>query len=192
MRVAVGTSNELKVRAVERAFRRYMEAKAEMVEVGTGRGRQPSGILDVAGGALERALEAYRRGGYDYGVGIEAGPIEFPSSTGYLETQVAVIVGGGCRASVGLSPSFELEKGVLEAVLAGVELEAVVAARGVARARPLGETIGYIGVLSRGYITRLELTEAAVAMALIPWISGAAVEGSLESLASQLGLKVSC
>ncbi len=117
-------------------------------------------------GALRRAEIA--RGSGDMGVGVEAGPIEFYTGTGFIEVQVAVIVGPGDRVSVGLSPGFELPRGILEPVLRGVELGSLI------RERPgdIGEGIGYVGLLSRGRITRQDLTEYSIVMALLPWANG--------------------
>ena len=102
------------------------------------------------------------------GVGVEAGPIEFYTGSGFIEIQAAVIVGPGDRVSVGLSPGFELPRGLLGPVLNGVELGRLV------RERPgdIGEGIGYVGLLSRGRITRQDLTEYSIIMALLPWANG--------------------
>ena len=126
---------------------------------------QPSGSLEVVRGALRRAEVA--RGSGDMGVGVEAGPIEFYTGSGFIEVQVAVIVGPGNRVSIGLSPGFELPRGLLEPVLRGVELGALV------RDRPgdIGEGVGYVGLLSRGRITRQDLTEYSIIMALLPWVN---------------------
>jgi inosine/xanthosine triphosphatase len=187
--VAVGTSNPLKLRAARLVFSRYFDALVVPVSVDSGVGPQPSGVRDVFRGALNRAVRALKKVDADFGVGVEAGPIELPSSTGFLETQVAVIVDRECRASVGLSPSFELDESVMRAVLAGVELERAV---GVERRVPIGEGIGYVGVATRGLITRQELTAQAIAMALIPWLEGYKSIGSVSSLASQLGVEDEC
>jgi len=138
------------------------------VESPEGLPRQPVGV-EVVRGALLRAIKA-REHGVEYGGGVEAGPVEFYTTTGFIETQVAVIVGPGDRASVGVSASFELPPGVAEKVaLMGVELGETAPAK---RPGDLGEGVGYIGVLTRGHVTRLDLTVQAVVMALTPWISG--------------------
>ncbi len=189
VRVAVGTSNPMKVRAAEIVFKAFMNARVVGVRVETGVGLQPAGVRNVLLGALRRAVDSLRGTGADYGVGVEAGPIEFPSSTGFLETQVAVVVDRGCRAGVGLSPSFELEKHVVEAMIVGVELERVA---GVERHVPLGEGIGFIGVATRGFITRLDLTVQAIAMALVPFIAGYRGLISVEDLAAQVDAELEC
>jgi len=165
-RFGVATGNPAKLRAAERAARRLCNvASVEAVPAPGGLPAQPVGA-QVFWGALRRAaLEA----GADLGVGVEAGPVEFYTGTGFIEVQVAVVAGPGGRVSVGLSQGFELPPGVAEKVVAGVELGSL--ARGPG-GRDVGESIGYIGMLTGGYVTRSDLTEHAVAMALVPWAAG--------------------
>ncbi|MEB3806380.1 MAG: DUF84 family protein [Desulfurococcales archaeon] len=181
-RVAVATNNSVKLRAVEKAFKRYCNVGSIVSVNPPPISSQPHGTLDVVAGALARAERAYAEG--DFGVGIEAGPIEFYASHGYIETQVAVIIGPGSRVSVGLSPSFEVPRMAVSGMLEGIELAELVS---VKRRGDLGEGVGYIGVVTRGYITRQDLTEAAVIMALVPWIEGFYYElQALEELKSKV------
>jgi inosine/xanthosine triphosphatase len=187
--VGVGTANDLKVRAVTRAFNRYFDANVKKIPVKTSVPRQPVGTRQVLQGALERAVKALDSlKGADFGVGIEAGLIEFYSSTGFLETQIAIILGSNGRLSVGLSPSFELPPHIVDSMIGGLELsEASKIFRGE---RDLGETIGYIGVKTWGSLTREEITEIAVKMALLPWLEGGEWLITLDEFVSQLGLEV--
>lgn len=184
-RVAVATGNRMKVIAVQKAFTYYCDvSKVYMVRAPDWLPRQPRGS-EVFAGALARAMAALSSGA-DFGVGVEAGPLEFYTTTGWLEVQVAVIAGPGKRVSVGVSQGFELPPGIAEKVaLEGIELAEAV---GEKRPGDLGEGVGYIGVLTRGYVTRSDLTLQAVLMALTPWISGWWRSlARAEELASQLG-----
>ncbi len=186
--VAVGTSNELKVRAVKKVFRRYFSAKVIGVEVKTSISPQPVGVRELIKGAMERAFYAMRSvERAQFGVGIEAGLLEFYSSTGYLETQVALILGSNNRVSIGLSPSFELPPQTVKEMLEGKELS--VASKIYRGNRDLGEVVGYIGVKTWGAMTRQDLTEFAVRAAIVPWLERSEWLITLENLASQLGLK---
>ncbi len=187
--VAVGTSNDLKVRAVSRVLKRYLDVEVVKVPVKVSVSPQPVGITELIRGALERAykaLNSVKRA--DFGIGIEAGLLEFYTSTGFLETQVALMLDSKGKISIGLSPSFELPKGVVDKMIEGIELaEASEIRRGE---RDLGEVVGYVGVKTWGALTRLELTELAVRAAIIPWLEG----GSewlitLEELVRKLGIK---
>jgi len=187
--VAVGTSNDLKVRAVSRVFKRYFDVKVVKVPVNVSVSPQPVGITELIKGALERAYKALSFvTNADFGIGIEAGLLEFYTSTGFLETQVALILSSKGRISMGLSPSFELPKDVVEEMVEGIELAE---ASGIRRGkRDLGEIVGYVGVRTWGALTRLELTEMAVRVAIIPWLEGESEWLiTLEELVRKLGIK---
>jgi len=186
LRVAVGTGNPMKVRAVALAFKRFIDVDEVVgVEVESGVASQPVGWRDVVLGALNRAVNAMKAANADMGVGVEAGPVEMPGPRGFLETQVAVIVDEECRASMGVSPSFELEPGVLDLVLKGVELSRAVSIR--RGERDLGENVGVIGVYTWGAVTRQDLTWLSVVMALVPRIAGYSKLASVNDIAEAIG-----
>ena len=154
------------------------------MKVETSVSRQPVGLDELVRGALERAYHARRLAGADYGVGVEAGLFEFPTSTGFIETQVAVIVGPGLRASLGTSYSFELPPWLVSEMLRGRELSEAYRAR---RGLNVKEGIGYIGVETWGSTTRQELTMQAIEAAILPWIQGASWLQRAEDLARVVG-----
>jgi inosine/xanthosine triphosphatase len=174
----------MKKRAAERVFSMYFNADVVMVSVSTGMPPQPVGLGELVKGAALRATNAMKAVSHaDFGVGIEAGLLEFVSSTGFVEVQVAVIVGRDGRASIGLSQGFELPPEIVDKMLLGVELAS---ASGIQRGvKDIGESIGYIGVKTWGKVTRQDLTEQALLMALVPWLEGAAWLVSVEDLIAQ-------
>ncbi|MCE4629061.1 MAG: inosine/xanthosine triphosphatase [Desulfurococcales archaeon] len=183
VRVAIATRNKIKVRAVEKVFKRFCNVTNIIAVTPPQLPQQPSGAIEVFRGALTRAKVARKYG--DFGVGVEAGPIEFYTSTGFIETQVAVIVGPSNKVSVGLSPSFELPHPVLDKILKGLELADAV---NVPRSGDIGEQIGYIGYVTSGFITRQDLTVHALVMALVPWIAGFDSElMSVDEISEMLG-----
>ncbi len=165
----MGSANPSKVNAVRLAWRLVGDAEILGVPVDTGVPPQPVGLGQVLQGALLRALKAKEKLRAEYGVGIEAGIIPVPSSSGYLDLQAAVIVGEEDMASVGLSSGFEIPSEWVSRLLYDeAELEDVaVEASGVPR---IGERIGVIGWLTSGTVTRLDLSLQAVTMALVPWL----------------------
>ncbi|MCE4627834.1 MAG: DUF84 family protein [Desulfurococcales archaeon] len=173
-RAAIATRNRGKYWAAVRALERLCGISRDnvaIVEPPNGLPAQPIGGLEVFRGALLRAARAFEAvAPSGLGIGVEAGPVEFYTGTGYIETQVAVVVGPGRRYSVGTSSSFELPALLLDKMKKGIELGKLIESR--RHVRNLRESIGYIGVATSGLVTRTDLTLHAIAMALVPWYSG--------------------
>ena len=163
MKIAVGSRNPVKVKAVENVFSRlYGIVEVEGVAGRSGVPAQPFGEETIAG-AINRAKSAYAPEKYDYGVGIEAGL--FKTGDIMIDLQYCAIYDGSWL-TLGCGSGFEYPPVVLDEVLAGKEVGDVMSR--VAGIENLGEKQGAIGVLSRGMLTRTRLTEQSVFMALIP------------------------
>jgi len=170
--VAVGSLNPVKVNAVARAFKLFFgEVKVLPVKVDSGVPPQPIGLQEIVDGAINRARRAQAATGADYGVGIEAGLIEFPGTlTGYIDLQVCAIVDREGRITIGHGPGFEYPPAVVREVLeAGHEVGEVM--ERLTGIRDIKRRMGAIGYLSKGVIDRTRLCELAVLMALIPRIN---------------------
>jgi len=166
---AIATGNPMKVRSLEVAARRFCNVRRVVTAPAPGGlPAQPVGWSQIVEGALARARAAHSRvAGSGFGVGVEAGPASIGGFT--VELQVAAVMGPDGRVSIGTSQGFMMPRRVEEEVLRGVELGA---AAGVPRPGDIGEGIGYIGVLTRGAVTRQDLTVASILMALLPWVNG--------------------
>jgi len=166
MKVAVGSRNPVKIKAVENVFRRvYGEVSVEAVKAHPGVPSQPFGAETITG-AINRAKSAFAREKFDLGVGIEAGLFKI---SGEAELTVDVqycAIYDGSWLTLGCGSGFEYPPAVLDEVLAGKEVGDVMSR--VAGIEDLGEKQGAIGFLSRGMLTRTQLTEQGVLMALIP------------------------
>ena len=168
MKVAVGSTNPTKVEGVRLAFESYFkDVKVFPREVDSGVRPQPIGD-EVIEGAINRAKNAY--GDCDFSVGVEAGLFPMKGTiTGYVDFQVAVVYDGK-RHSIGFGPGFEFPPFVVERALKGEEVGMVMSEfTGI---RDIGKKIGAIHYLTKGKVSRVELTKIAVTMALIPWING--------------------
>lgn len=174
MIVAVGSMNPVKLTATTEAFKIiFGEARVVGVRVATSVGPQPVGLSSTLLGALERAEQAIGRGMAEYGVGIEAGLVEFPgTATGYMDLQICVVVDREGYCSVGVGPGFELPPIVVEKVLRGGAREVEEAMVGLTGIENIGDRMGAVGWLSRDAVDRRELVRYAVLMALIPRIRG--------------------
>ncbi len=166
-RVAVGTSNPLKVRGVVEAFKLLCTPEVTAVEVSVSVGRQPLGLENLLKGALERAWKALERVDADYGVGVEAGAFMLTGIP--IELQVAVVLEKSGRIGVGLSQGFMIPASWYERMREGVELGVI--AEEVTSRRNIRRGLGLIGYLTKGIVTRQELTRQAVLMALLPWLN---------------------
>ena len=164
-RVAVGTSNEMKVRSVAQAFR-VLCSPVEAVPVPVSvEWEQPIGIHQLAYGALTRAVQALEKAGADYGVGVEAGPVPVDPLPP-IEVQVAAVVDAEGRVSIGVSQGFMLPSGWASRVLEGTPLGRV--AEEATGRKGIGRTHGVIAYLTYGLTSRGDLTRDAVLMALVP------------------------
>lgn len=170
MRVAVGSKNPVKLRGVERAFKELIgPAEVIGVEVDPGVSKQPVGLDEIVLGALNRAREALRKTASDCGVGVEAGYFRLHDYS--IEIQAAAVVDSSGRVGVGFSPGFPLPPKLVEAIERGEVSELEEAVDRLFGTRKIGEAGGLVSLLTRGKVTREELTYFAVVMALIPFVN---------------------
>ena len=157
----------MKVAAVEavftRAFGPELEVEARAVAVESGVPAEPFGE-EIARGALQRARQALQEA--DYGVGIEAGLVWNEVLQTYFDVQFCVIIDRSGRVTAGHGPGFVYPPMVLAEVKRGRAVGEVMAE--LTGIPEIGRREGSVGYLSKGLITRRELTEQAVLAALIP------------------------
>ncbi len=168
MIIAVGTKNPSKVDGIRLAFSKYFP-DVELVPVDSSAvaKAQPKGLEEMAAGATARAKHALSKAGGDYGVGVEAGI--FTIGDVYFDNQVAAIVDKSGKASLGHSSGFMLPRDAMEKLFRdGRELERW--AEEVSGIMEVGDKGGLIQHLTKGKMTRTELTEQCVVTALIPWL----------------------
>jgi len=166
VKVHVGSRNPVKAAAVERVFSRAFGAvEVELFAVDPGVPPEPFGE-EIAQGAVRRARRAL--GEADFGVGIEAGLAWNEAIKTYFDVQFCAIVDREGRLTVGHGPGFVYPPKVVAEVKRG---RAVGEVMGKLTGIPdIGRREGAVGYLSKGLLTRQELTEQAVLAALIPRI----------------------
>jgi len=168
--VVVGSTNRSKLLGVKRAWRLFESADVVGVEVEKTVGPQPIGWREVFYGSLQRALKAANAVEHArYSVGVEAGLVPAPMPSGLMEVQVAVIVDREGRVSVGTSSGFEIPYAMINSVLGFRELGNV--ASKLLKRGEIKEKLGIVGYLSRGTVTRVDLTFQATLNALLPRIN---------------------
>jgi inosine/xanthosine triphosphatase len=179
-RVRVGTRNAPKLAAVRAAIGAFA-SPLEVVgaDVGSGVPEQPVGLAEIARGARNRALAAFDAGPCDAAVGLEDGLAELPGieDRGALNVGCAV-VWDGRRDGLGLSSGFAYPPACVGPALSerrpiGDVFDAVWRRARPAEAdpgTPSAISIGNIGKLSGGVLTRGEYARHAVLCALVPFL----------------------
>ncbi|MEX0931852.1 MAG: inosine/xanthosine triphosphatase [Candidatus Paceibacterota bacterium] len=77
MRVAIGTTSELKIRSLENAlYKLQIKAEIHSIKTDSGVSNQPFGYKETTQGAKNRAKHALESDSFDIGFGIENGLIE--------------------------------------------------------------------------------------------------------------------
>ena len=170
MIIVVGSTNELKLKAVEKCFKAFFkEVIVEGVSVRVP--PQPVGFKETLRGALLRAKAALGSGG-DYGVGLEAGLIKIPHSiSGYVDQHICAIADRDEKVTLGFSMAFEFPICVVEKIISGEAGEAEEVMEEISGIDHIGDKYGAIGYLTRRLIDRVNLCEQAVISALIPRIN---------------------
>ena len=168
MIVAAGTTNPAKLEGIRSAFSKYFpELEIKAMDASSVAQAQPLGLEQIVKGAVARAKYAMTKTLSDFGVGVEAGI--FKIGDVYFDHQQAAIVDRTGRVSLGHSAGFMLPSGPVEKMIRnGDELEDfAVEFSGVPQ---IGDKGGLIRHLTKGAMTRTDLTEQCVTTALVPWL----------------------
>jgi inosine/xanthosine triphosphatase len=178
----VGSRNEPKLAAVRSAFADYAPAALiEGSDVESGVPEQPVGIEEIIGGARNRAVAARDGAHCDLAVGIEDGLVALPAAAAavgcdHVNVGCAVIT-DGTRFAAGFSSAFAYPPEV--AALALREREPIGdlfdrlwrERRGDADTSASGRSVGNVGKLTAGVLTRAEYGRHAVLCALVAFLN---------------------
>lgn len=168
--VAVGSKNPAKTLGTRKAFSRFFPA-VEFREVDTTSsvGAQPLTLEETIQGALARAkISLQVSDDVEFGVGIEAGLTAFGDE--HLNMQVAVIMDRRGRFTLGSSSGFMVPGMVVRQMqVGGVELDRF--AKGLTASEEVREEDGVVYHLTKGAVSRVDMTEQCVSMALVPWLN---------------------
>lgn len=162
--IAVGSLNPVKVEAVRNVMERiYGDVRITAVDVQGDVPQQPFGE-ETRRGAENRARNAL--GDHEMAVGVEAGVFEFPD--GLYDIQHCAVVSSDGRITYGQGSGFRYPDDIAALVRGGRTVgEAVAELYGN---DSIGKRQGAVGMLSRGLLDRLGLTEQSVTAAMIPRI----------------------
>lgn len=164
MKIAIGSTNPTKTRAVENVLRLlYPDLEIVQLEVPTGISAQPVGDEETRRGALNRARAVLELTDAEWGFGLEGGVIE--TEFGVMTNAWCVIVARDGRIGVGGSANMLLPDVVAERVLKdGRELGE--AMDEYANTQDVKRGQGAIGILTGGLINRQGAYEYLVKLAL--------------------------
>lgn len=119
MKIIVGTKNQNKVHVVEKVFQDFFADSQIEVASHDVQSKVPEAPHDneTYEGALNRALECYGGGGFDYYVGLESGLVERYGH--YFEEAWAVVILTDGKKQIGYSSGLLLPSVVAERMRAG-------------------------------------------------------------------------
>ncbi len=150
MIVRVATSNAMKVEAARKAFGKYWKRPRVLgVEVPSPVSPQPLSFGEIVRGARERARRAY--GECDFAVGIEAGIFRVAAVAPHPFQITIACVFDGAREGLGAGPFYQVPRGMARAIVACDS--------------------GSVAAVTKGKVTRAQVTRDAVLMALAPFVS---------------------
>lgn len=171
-RIAVGSTNPVKVAAARAVFARVApDASVEGVAVASGVPDQPWGDDDTRAGAITRATAARLALAADVGIGIEGGVVDDArgigaTASGQLRTCAWAAVSVEDIVHLGGSLAMPLPAAVADRVRAGEELgHAMDALLGTTGIKHRG---GAVGVLTAGLVDRQQAYEMILTYALAP------------------------
>jgi len=167
MKIAIGSTNPVKIRAVKNVARRIFP-NAEFVarEVPSGVPGQPRGDKQTRRGAVNRARAVRQATRADWGVGLEAGIVE--NEFGVMTCAWCAIVDRRGRVGIGGSTNVLLPDEVAARVKAGAELGEAMDA--FARIKNVKHKMGAIGVLTRGLSNRQRAYEYIFTLAVVRFL----------------------
>jgi len=163
MKIAIGSTNPVKIRAVKRVVRKiFPNAEFSAREASSGVPGQPRGDKQTRRGAVNRARAVRKATRADWGVGLEAGIVE--NEFGMMTCAWCAIVDRRGRVGIGGSTNMLLPDAVAARIKAGAELGEAMDT--FANIRDVKYKMGAIGVLTRGLSNRQRAYEYILTLAV--------------------------
>lgn len=162
MLIAVGSLSKVKYNATLGAVQRLgIECDVRSVSIGSGVSRQPVGIESLIG-ARNRARGAQETTDADFGVGLEGGLLGLLGS--YYIGAVCCVVNRQAEEGVSTTPLWLAPDGLVKRLESGIELGDVMDE--VTNSEGTKHSLGAVGILTGGKLTRTHAYEDAVVLAL--------------------------
>lgn len=166
MKIIVGSTNPVKIGAVEEVFSQYYSnCEVVGVAVGSGVSEQPIGEEETRRGAVNRAKQSIGNG--EYGVGLEGGVTMIEGKM--FECAWVAIVNRVGEVGLGGGLYFELPRKVEEGIRKGEELGDVI--NKLTGEDNVKQKMGAIGIFSKGKLDRKTAYKQIVTTAILKFVS---------------------
>ena len=172
--VAIGSVNPAKKEGARLAFSRFFgDVRLKELDTTSLVNTQPVTLEETVEGAEERAIFALESIRPDFGVGVEAGLMDLGKGWAghYLNLQIAAVVDRAGNLSFGCSSGFPLPARIVASLKQNRE-ELDRYAHELTGAKKIREEHGVVYHLTGKRLSRVEMTEQCVSMALVPWLNG--------------------
>ncbi|MEM0161200.1 MAG: inosine/xanthosine triphosphatase [Thermoplasmata archaeon] len=167
IKINVGSQNNIKIEATKKVFSSiFKNYDVTGVMVNSGTSAQPFNS-DTLKGAINRAKKCIKDA--DYGVGIEAGLLWNNQLNYYFDVHYAAILDKYGTMTYGHSSGFAYPKELIEILKS--ESDIYSALEKYTNVKNIGRSAGMAGFFSQNMITRSDLVEQAIIMAMIPRLS---------------------
>ncbi len=168
MKIAIGSTNPVKVNAAELALKNiFKDAEFVGLEVESQVGAQPIGDKETIRGAINRAKAALKQTGADLGVGLEGGIIH--TEHGIMSSAWCAIIDKGSKISLGGGMHFHLPLFVETEILKGKELGEIMDE--LSGQKNVKKKMGAVGVMTAGLLTRTKEYAHLVKLAMVKFRS---------------------
>jgi len=168
MKIVVGSSNPVKIKAVRSVFEKaFKNINVLSIEVDSGVRDQPWGWKETYKGAKNRAENCFKADkNIDFAVGLEGGMFEY--DFGVTTAGLVVVRHKGGKIGVGISGQLLLPNKIVKGVKKGKELGTVL--EKMSGKKDIKKKEGAFGFFTKGLVTRTDAYEQAVAFALSKFI----------------------
>lgn len=153
MKVAIGSTNPVKIKATEEAFKKvWPEKKWEVVglDIPSGVSNQPMSDTESIKGATNRAKGALEKSKADFGVGIEGGLTQIENM--WFDTAWVVIFDKNGKRGIGSTINMPTPKSFIKLVEKGMEIGHI--DDEVFKRQNSKHAEGHYGLMTKGLITR--------------------------------------
>lgn len=170
MKIAVGSINPSKIKAVENALKRIFpneNLQIEGVQVESKVSDQPMSDDETLLGAKNRAILSQKKINADFGFGLEGG-VKMIDGAMYCTSFVVAYSKSG-ESGIGVGPVFLLPKEIASEINSGKELGD--AMDELVGGKDIKKKAGAIGVFTNNLVTRDELFEMTIIFSMVKFIS---------------------